>query len=231
MKPTTSQAKAASETLAAFFADLGEIHKTTVTTTDVTMSEMPDEIRLPLDTPTALADFYGAPIAPGTRQEGRLKWFNFPREVEPVLFSRNGFPLTDHDGDGEPDHRCHERVADSLESALAELHEVIGVDEFRLQGLHVFGGCWAYRRKTGGRTWSTHAWGAAVDLNPPENGWKRRTTTFSSEAFDIMEKYGWLSGYRAWGHDAMHFQMAVPAHIVAGSYYAEKGLPKHITKA
>jgi hypothetical protein len=225
---TYQEAKEAAATLAAYFAELGDIHRTS---TGAGLAETPATIVLPDDTNRSMADAYGPAIQPGTRGENVLDWFNFPADSDPRLYSRNGTVLTDHDGDDRPDHRLHRDAAPSFEAALDELWTSLGQVEFHCQGLHVYCGGWAYRRKTGGRTFSTHAWGAAVDLNAGQNGWKQKRTSFSSTTFDTFERHGWLSGYRAWGHDAMHFQRAIPSFISPGTYYDTRGLPKHITKA
>lgn len=228
MKPTEPQARQAAETLAAYFADLAPA-TTTITATAATAVAMPETIALPKDTALEMAAFYGVPIAPSSTHEGNLAWFNFPENADARLFSRTGARLTDHDGDRRPDHRCHKLCAASLQAALQEIFDVLGERDFIDQGWNVFGGCWSYRRKTGGRSWSTHAWGAAVDLNPGENGWKVPTTSFAATGIDIMEAHGWLSGGRAWRHDYMHFQRAIPNHISPGSYYDSHGLPHHIS--
>lgn len=187
-------------------------------------------IALPFDTTAGLSAFYGPPIEPNTRGENALKWFNFPRGTSPRLYSRNGVRLTDHDGDNRPDHRAHRDIVEPLQAALQELLDHPFID-FDAEGLHIFAGCWNYRRKTGGRSFSTHAWGISIDLNPGENPWRRSITTFSDATFDTFEKHGFLSAYRAWGHDAMHFQRARFNHIAPGSYYAENGLPSNIVAA
>jgi hypothetical protein len=67
-------------------------------------------------------------------------------------------------------------------------------------------------------------------MNPAENTFAQRTTTFSDVAIDIMERWGWLSGGRAWGKDWMHFQAVIP-NVSSGSYYDTHGLPKNIAHA
>lgn len=181
------------------------------------------EIRLPMEGTDSLNRFYGTANRSGTY----LEWFNFP--VSNVqLYSRGGTGLSDRDGDGNDEHRCHEKIIDPLEDAFIELLTRLGRQEFERQGWHIYAGCFNYRYKTSGGSLSTHSWGIAIDVNPDQNGWKQYSTSFSDEAFDIMEKYGFLSAYRAWGHDAMHFQRCRFATISKGSYYAKHGLPKHI---
>jgi hypothetical protein len=178
--------------------------------------------RLPGETNAAMSAVYGSPSANPTT----LDWFSFP-DPQTRLYERSGTLLGDRTGDDRLDHKCHKLLAGRLTAALAEIYVTLGQDEFRRQGWHVYGGCHNYREKRGGSTLSTHAWGIAIDLCPNENTLISSRTTFSPAAVDIMERWGFLSGGRAWNRDWMHFQAAIPS-ISAGSYYAKNGLPKHI---
>lgn len=169
--------------------------------------------------------FYGSANSLGSY----LEWFSFPVS-NMRLYSRSGASLTDRDGDGRDEHRCHKKVREGLEDALQEIFDTLGRERFEKEGWHVYSGCFNYRRKRGGSSLSTHSWGIAIDINGAENAFQQRTTTFSNTALDIMEKHGFLSGGRAWGKDWMHFQAAIP-NISSGSYYALHGLPKHIQAA
>jgi hypothetical protein len=182
----------------------------------------PSKITLPRDNASSLSAFYGAPSA----SPSWLAWFSFPHP-ETRLYSRTGSLLKSYIGDSRLDHRTHQLLADRLTNALAEIYLVLGEAEFEKEGWHVFGGSHNYRPTTSGGRLSTHAWAAAVDMNPNENTFNQRTTTFSDRAIDMMERWGFLSGGRAWGKDWMHFQAAVPS-ISAGSYYAKHGLPTNI---
>lgn len=124
-------------------------------------------------------------------------------------------------------HRCHAAVALSLGVALAAIHDQLGAHRYKAEGWADYAGCYNARRKRGGAGWSTHAWGVAIDLDPARNPYKSELRTLSDEGMDIMEAHGWLSGWRAWRHDAMHFQRAIPA-IRPGTYYARHGLPRWI---
>jgi hypothetical protein len=176
---------------------------------------------LPMETNAAMSAVYGA-----ASESGDLDWFSFP-DPETRLYERDGVLLTNRAGDNRLDHRCHKMLTGRLTAALAEIYVTLGEAEFRRQGWHVYGGCHMFRNKRGGSTLSTHAWGIAIDINPNENTLKSSRTTFSPAAVDIMERWGFLSGGRAWNRDWMHFQAAIPT-ISAGSYYARNGLPKNI---
>jgi hypothetical protein len=179
--------------------------------------------RLPRETSAAMTAFYGAP----SKSPTNLAWFSFPYDGV-RLYSRKGSPIRDAVGnDGLPDHRCHEMLVGRFQTALQEIYITLGRAQFESEGWHCYGGFHNYRKKTGGSGLSTHAWGIAVDLNQDENSYNSRTTTFSDRGIDIMERWGFLSGFRAWGRDAMHFQAAVP-NLSSGSYYARNGFPKNI---
>ena len=180
---------------------------------------------MPRESDASLNRFYGT----ATPQGNHLDWFNFPCD-NVRLYSRTGAHLHDRDGDGNDEHRCHKMIVEPLEAAFLELYDVLGKEEFERQGLHIYAGSFNYRRKTAGGSLSTHSWGIAIDVAPNGNGWKQYSTTFTDVTFDIFEKHGFLSAFRAWGHDAMHFQRCIP-HISKGSYYAKRGLPKHIVAA
>lgn len=104
---------------------------------------------------------------------------------------------------------CHELVAASLGGCLEALRDHYGLAALSELRLDHFGGCYSYRKMRGGTSWSLHAWGAAIDLDPVHNGlhtpWPEKAT-MPLEAIEIFEAAGWLSGARAWGRDAMHFQ-------------------------
>lgn len=105
---------------------------------------------------------------------------------------------------------CNRKVAESLVICLEGIMELYGdlsaVQDARMD---LYSGCYNLRRQRGGRSWSLHAWGAAIDLDSLRNGnhtpWPS-IATMPVEVVDIFEEHGWKSGARAWGRDAMHFQ-------------------------
>lgn len=181
--------------------------------------------RLPAETNAAMTAFYG----PASSSPSYLDWFSFP-DPGTRLYDRGGELLKDRSGDARLDHKCHRLLIGRLTAALAEIYLTLGREEYRRQGWHVYGGAHNYREKRGGSTLSTHAWGIAIDMCPNENTLISSRTTFSPAAIDIMERWGFLSGGRAWNSDYMHFQAVIP-HISAGSYYAKHGLPRNIVKS
>lgn len=184
-------------------------------------STEPEPIYLPRDIGNELTKEYGKPGS-----ESNLTWVDFP--FQRYLWVRGGPPLTDHNNNEFCDHRAHYQVAQSLQAAWDEIAATISQNEIHRMGLQVFGGIYNNRRKKGGSEWSTHAWGIAEDINPAENPYGKDQRTISDQVFDIFEKHGWLSGGRAWNHDWMHIQRAIPSLIKPSSYYGQNGLPKRI---
>ena len=109
---------------------------------------------------------------------------------------------------------CHERVASSLGEILEKVHEHYGTAEIRNLHLDRFGGDYSPRRKRGGTTWSTHAWGIAIDWDPTGNkySWGPHRAAFAKPAYrdwwEIWEQEGWTSLGRSCGFDWMHVQAA-----------------------
>lgn len=180
--------------------------------------------------------FYG----PASEEAPYLEWFQFPTD-DIRLYTRHGDQLKDRDGDKRDEHRCHRQIRDLLENALLCIYHTLGADRYHAEGWHVYSGCFNYRKRKLGGSLSMHAYGIAVDFNDSENPLYSKTTSFSPESVDIMEKYGFLWGPRAWGMpgydadelgkyvDPMHFQLAIP-FLDAKSWYAVRGLPSNIVR-
>lgn len=207
-----------------FYEKSAEEDKSKNFNANIMISKYPDppsEIILPKE--SDLDSFYGAADKDG----GYLTWFEFPPKANIRLYTRNGDSLKDKDGNFRMEHKCHKKIKNNLEGALLQLWNDLGDDRFYKEGLNVYSGCFNYRQKTGGGGLSTHCWACSVDFNHTENGFNSKTTTFSEETFNIFEKWGFLSAWRAWGKDPMHFQAAIP-YVSKGSYYDQNGLPPNI---
>lgn len=100
--------------------------------------------------------------------------------------------------------RCNRHVAESLGRILREIaagpHAAI---------LSRYAGCYNFRKKRGGTSYSLHAYGAAIDLDPDNNGFRDSWPMRSSMPLEVMEAFareGWKSAAAWWGYDAMHFE-------------------------
>jgi hypothetical protein len=224
MSPLIPQLTAVIDSLIEFKSELLKADAPPISTPPVTGLVPTSVYRLPAESNDAITKVYGR-----AAKEMSLEWFSFPTD-KIRLYDRNGAELKSHVGDTRDDHRTHPLLTTRITNALAEIYWLLGEEEFIRQGWHVYGGSHNYRTKTGGSSLSTHAWAAAFDFNPSENNFAKRTTTFSDVAIDVMEKWGFLSGGRAWGKDWMHFQAVIP-NVSSGTYYADKGLPKNILVA
>lgn len=112
--------------------------------------------------------------------------------------------------------RCHADIAASLGrvlEAVADTHTPAQIDAL---GLNRFGGCYNARRKRGGTSWSTHAWGIALDFDPGRNRlrWgadRARLALPDADAWwQTWEAEGWHSLGRDADFDWMHVQAARP---------------------
>ena len=109
----------------------------------------------------------------------------------------------------------HEKLADSLERVLKKVYEVYGLEGIKKHGLDRYGGSYNCRKKRGSRnSWSTHAWGIAIDWYPSKNGLRSNESNASladpelDAWWDIWEKEGWVSLGRKENRDWMHIQAA-----------------------
>lgn len=110
--------------------------------------------------------------------------------------------------------RCHEKIAANLMFVFQDILAEYGLEKIKELGIDLFGGIYNYRKMRGGKDWSRHSWGIAIDLNPAKNGLKVRKpyAQFSKEAYkamiDIFYKHGFVSYGREKNYDWMHFEIA-----------------------
>lgn len=147
-----------------------------------------------------MASFYGAPGNPKCTT-GKV--------VLPFAFY-----LAWNRGEKISSFSCHERCAGVFQSAFHEAARHYGEEEYRRLRLDLWGGCYNYRKMRGGTGWSTHAYGAAFDLDPDMNQlrWGRDRASFARPEYEpfinICESVGLVSLGRAANMDWMHFQAA-----------------------
>lgn len=111
--------------------------------------------------------------------------------------------------------RCHKKVAPSLREILAELWSKHGEDQARIERsrLHLYGGCYEFRRIRGANGVSLHSYGAAIDWDPDHNPlgklWKANTGMMSEITIQVFTDAGWKWGGKFKKRkDPMHFQAA-----------------------
>jgi hypothetical protein len=109
---------------------------------------------------------------------------------------------------------CHEKVADSAERVYRRIADAYSPKDITRLGFDLFGGCYNFRKKRGGSTLSTHAWGIAIDQDPERNRlkWGRGRALLATpeceEYWRIWADADWVSLGRARDYDWMHVQAA-----------------------
>lgn len=110
--------------------------------------------------------------------------------------------------------RCHAKVEKSMEAIFQKTLAHYGAAEVSRLALDIFGGCYNFRPMRGGKSWSMHSWGIAVDLDPENNQlkWTKTRAKFAKSDYvpfwNIVESEGAVSLGRARDYDWMHFQFA-----------------------
>jgi hypothetical protein len=153
-------------------------------------SLMPKKSPWPKSAQASLKRFYGDP---GLSQ------------VEQRL-ARVAVPFVGIEYDGRPVSylTCHKLVAESLLRVLS----AISLSE-HAPLLKTYAGIYNHRPMRGGTSWSLHAFGAAIDLDPGNNGnqthWPSRAT-MPLAVMEMFAREGWLPAGAFWSRDSMHFQ-------------------------
>lgn len=145
---------------------------------------------------------------PGTSQAELRAFYGTPGDESNLISIEFPYRML-YDGRAVTKTRVHKKCAASL---LRVLNAIAGrfndapdiVDE-----ASDYGGCFNFRPKRGGTSWSLHAWGAAIDLDADDNTYKNSWPMQSDMPLEIMEEFakeGWKSGGAWWGYDSMHFE-------------------------
>jgi peptidoglycan hydrolase-like protein with peptidoglycan-binding domain len=109
---------------------------------------------------------------------------------------------------------CHEKCKVHFERIFKNTLEHYGHDQIRKLKLDMFGGLLNVRKMRGGSSWSMHAWGIAIDIDPERNQlqWGRDRATLDNKEYDafwsFVEAEGGVSLGRLRNYDWMHFQFA-----------------------
>lgn len=109
--------------------------------------------------------------------------------------------------------RCHKLVANNFSNVFNDLLTHYGYDKIKELGIDLFGGCFNYRKKINGSSWSMHSWAIAIDLDPARNTLREtsRTARFARPEYkpmiDIFYKHGFISLGVEKDMDWMHFEI------------------------
>lgn len=139
----------------------------------------------------SLRRFYGEP-----GDESNLVTIEFP------------YPMF-YDGKRVTKTRVHKKCAESLLRVLNDIRGMLPSSPDIVDDAQDYGGCFNFRPKRGGTSWSLHAWGAAIDLDADDNSFRDSWPVKADMPFAIIEAFareGWVSAAAFWGYDAMHFQ-------------------------
>jgi hypothetical protein len=107
---------------------------------------------------------------------------------------------------------CHKMVSTSLLGILETMKDHYSLSGLSELGLDLYGGVYNKRKMRGGSKLSTHAWGAAIDLDPDHNQlkWNHTKARFAKEEYlfmlDVFGEEGWVSLGESKDYDWMHFQ-------------------------
>lgn len=108
----------------------------------------------------------------------------------------------------------HEKCAGSASRVLERIADHYTPEQIVENGYDLFGGSLNVRRMRGGKQWSTHAWGIAIDFDPIRNQlkWGRDKAYLakpgSQKFWHLWEEEGWVSLGRSRNFDWMHVQAA-----------------------
>lgn len=109
--------------------------------------------------------------------------------------------------------RVHKKARESFEYLFEETLELYGVTGIEKNNLDVYGGAYNFRRMRGGRAYSTHSWGAAIDMDPGNNRLRqprltaRMATNVYQGWFNIAYEAGFISLGIEENRDWMHLQL------------------------
>ena len=150
--------------------------------------------------------YYGNPRGRNGRASAQWEKANLVRVAPPFKMQFAGKPITSVS--------IHKRCADSLAKIFNNIwlasgkHQKI-IDDW---GVSVFSGSYNYRVMRGGNVLSMHAYGCAIDLDAPRNGFHDPTPHFAQvpQVLKAFEDEGWTWGgsWSGRSKDGMHFQAA-----------------------
>lgn len=145
---------------------------------------------------------------PQSDQASLRAFYGEPGDESNLVSITLPFPMF-YDGKLVKTTRVHKKCAASLLRVLNNIGAKYFADRGVMEEAEDYGGCFNFRPKRGGTSWSLHAWGAAIDLDADDNTFRDSWPMKADMPLEIMEEFakeGWLSAGAFWGYDAMHFQ-------------------------
>lgn len=167
---------------------------------------------LPVITSSKVGAPAKAPVWP--RQSGMASFFGPVGSGQTMLTLPYRMRLAWDQSEAVDKFSCHAKVRESLERIFVRTLDHYGADAIRRLRLNLFGGCLNVRKMRGGSSWSMHAWGVAVDIDPDHNQLKftRAKATLDGPDYDPFWRFvydeGAISLGRERDYDWMHFQFA-----------------------
>jgi len=152
---------------------------------------MPKNNPWPTSDQASLRAFYGQP-----GDESNLVTIEFPYRMM-------------YDGKAVTKTRVHKKCADSLLRVLNNIKGMFNDAPDIVDEASDYGGCFNFRLKRGGSSYSLHAYGAAIDLDADDNTFRDSWPIKGDMPLEVMEAFareGWIAAGAFWGYDAMHFQ-------------------------
>jgi hypothetical protein len=142
-------------------------------------------------------------------------WKYYGRVGENQVLVTPPYPFTLYD-DGKPVKRIslHKKVAPSALRVLERVREEYGLEAIKELHLDRYFGSLNVRKMRGGRSYSMHSWGIAIDFDANRNQlrWGRDRAAFAKPAYNAWwkawEDEGWVSLGRKSNYDWMHVQAA-----------------------
>ena len=108
--------------------------------------------------------------------------------------------------------RVHRKTKESFEYLFEGLLAHFGQTEMDRMALTDFSGCYNFRAMRGGKSYSTHSWGIALDLNAASNRlrYKRSRAKFGKAKYQEFFNIAYRAGFKSLGverdRDWMHLQ-------------------------
>jgi len=157
----------------------------------------------PHDDTQSLIAFYGDPRRPGWHSASLVP-FAPPWLMKYKDDAGSVTPVSHFD--------VHRKIITAMTAVFADIWEHYGKSQAAIEAVHLhwYGGCYNYRPIAGSSRLSTHAFGAALDLDPEENTFNRSHLSHMPQpAIDAFDKQGafWGGRFRT-RQDPMHFQFA-----------------------